>query len=179
LESGSPVDGNAAVQNLQKVAELAIRQQDRAIHLTASVMEAMVHLRSIGPDSNEAVQRAIAAARTHQLTVGDSIPQLAGLINLIDVMCVIRSGNTHQMLDKLKGMQVVMDRLLKDTKWSSFIDTMAIPINKTPKSSTIVSQETRAVVGVDSDGREVLIMSFLNKKDAFSIRLVLLTVLNP
>ncbi|EHL01641.1 putative MAU2 chromatid cohesion factor like protein [Glarea lozoyensis 74030] len=152
-EAEAPVDGNAAVQNLQKVAELAIRQHDRAVHLTASVMEAMVHLRSIGPDSNEAVQRAIAAARTHQLTVGDSIPQLAGLINLIDVMCVIRSGNTHQMLDKLKGMQVVMDRMLKDAKWSSSI-----------------SLETRSVVGIDTDGREVLIMSFLNKKDAFSIR---------
>jgi hypothetical protein len=172
LDSGSPVDINAAIQNLHKVGELATRQQDRAIHLTTSVMEAMVHLRSIGPDSSEAVQRAIAAARTHQLTVGNKIPQLVGLTHLIDVMCAIRSGDTQQMLLKLRDMQIVMDQLIKDMKWSSFSDVMAIPVNSTSKSSTIVSHETRSVVGIGQDGGDVIMMSFLSKKDAFAVRLV-------
>ena len=167
------MDSNSAIQNLQKVSELATRQHDRALHLVTSLMEAMVHMRSIGPESDEAVQRAIAAARTHQLTVGNSIPQVAGLTNLIDVMCAIRSGDARQMMSKLQNMQVVMDQMIKDPRWSSLNESVAIPINKTSKSTSIVSDETRAVVGIGEDGQDVLMMSFLSKRDAHSARLVL------
>ncbi|KAF4628076.1 hypothetical protein G7Y89_g10079 [Cudoniella acicularis] len=167
LESGNPADSHAAIQNLQKVSELATRQSDRAIHLTASLMEAMIHLRSASPDSTEHVQRAIAAARTYQLDVGRSIPQLNGLSHMIDVTCSIRQGNVHQMLDKLKDLQGMMDECLKDSKWVD--DIIAIPINRTPKSSSTVSHDTRSILGIGQDGRDNLMMSFLNQRDAFAI----------
>ena len=132
-------------------------------------MEAMVYLKSTGPESIEQVQRAIAAARTHQLDVGKSIPQLNGLTHIIDVMCSIRQGNPHQMLNKLKEMQATMDQIINDPIWTYHSDVIAIPINRTPKSSQTVSHETRAVLGIGEDGRDNLMMSFLNKRDAYAI----------
>lgn len=162
-----------AIQNLQKISELAIRQGDKAIHLTASLMEAMVFMRRTGPESTEQVQRAIAAARTHQLDVGKSIPQLNGLTHIIDVMCSIRQGNHKQMLVKLKEMQVVMDKLFQEPAWTYTSDVIPIPINRTPRSSQTVSHETRAVLGIGDDGRDNLMMSFLNKKDAYAVTFVI------
>lgn len=171
-ESGNPSDNHAAIQNLQKISDLAIKQNDRAIQLTASLVEAMVHLKSANPDSIEHVQRAIAAARAHQLNLGSSIPQLNGLAHIIDVMCSIREGKVTEMLTKLRDMQSVMDEFVNNDKWSTSSDIMAIPINRTPKNSQTVSHETRAVLGIGEDGRDNLMMSFLNKRDAYGITLV-------
>lgn len=132
-----------------------------------------MHLKSPGPESIEKVQRAIAAARTHQLDVGKSIPQLNGLTHIIDVMCSIRQGNLHQMLNNLKQMQTTMDAILADHAWNNLSDVIAIPINRTPKSSQTVSHETRAVLGIGEDGRDNLMITFLNKRDAFAITCVL------
>ncbi|TVY31853.1 MAU2 chromatid cohesion factor-like protein [Lachnellula subtilissima] len=169
LESSNLADKHIAIQNLQKIAELATRQGDRAIHLTTSVMEAMVHLKSTGPESIEQVQRALAAARTHQFDAGKSIPQLIGLTCIIDVMCSIRQGNPQHVLAKLKEMQATLDQIINDPIWNSHNDIIAIPINRTPRSSQTVSHETRAVLGIGEDGRDNLMMTFLNKRDTYAI----------
>ncbi|TVY50069.1 MAU2 chromatid cohesion factor-like protein [Lachnellula cervina] len=169
LESSNLADKHLAIQNLQKIAELATRQGDRAIHLTTSVMEAMVHLKSTGPESIEQVQRALAAARTHQFDAGKSIPQLIGLTYIIDVMCSIRQGNPQHILTKLKEMQATLDQIINDPIWNSHNDVIAIPINRTPRSSHTVSHETRAVLGIGEDGRDNLMMTFLNKRDTYAI----------
>lgn len=148
------------------------KQNDRAIHLTASLMEAMVQLKSAGPDSVEHVQRAIAAARIHQLDVGRTIPQLNALSHIIDVMCSIRQRDFPQMYAKLKDLQGLMDSSTDDPAWSS--DVIAIPINRTPSSSQTVSHETRSVLGIGPDGGDNLMMSFLQPRDVYAISLVLL-----
>jgi hypothetical protein len=76
------------------------------------------------------------------------------------------------MLTKLKDMQVMMDEALKDHSWSTSSDVVAIPINRTPKSSHTVSQDTRMILGIGNDGGDQLMMTFLSKKDAYSITLV-------
>ena len=132
-------------------------------------MEAMAHLKTNGPESMEQAQRAIAAAWTHQFDVGTQIPQLTGLAHILDVVCSIQQGNPKIMVDKLKDMQTMMDGALKDPTWSATEDIVAIPINRTRNSSQVVSPDTRMVIGIGEDGRDNLMMSFLSKKDAYSI----------
>jgi hypothetical protein len=134
-------------------------------------MEAMAHLRFNSPESMEQAQRAIAAARTHQFDVAAQLPQLTGLAHILDVVCSIKQGNPMIMMDKLKNMQIMMDGAVKDSTWSRTYDAIAIPINPTKNnSSQVVSRDTRAIIGIGGDGRDVLMLSFLSKKDAFSIK---------
>lgn len=169
LESGSLTDHHAAVQNLRAVANLAKQQSDNAIHLTASLMEALAYLKTPGQDAVQHVQAALAAAWSFQMDVNCRIPQLVGLTHILDVSCAIRKGNSQEMLTKLKDMQVMMDEALKDPSWSTSSDVIAIPINRTPKSSHTVSQDTRMILGIGNDGGDNLMMTFLSKKDAYSI----------
>jgi len=132
-------------------------------------MEAIAYLKTPGPDAVEHVQRAIAAAWSSQMDSRCMIPQLVGLTHILDVACSIRQGNSQVMINKLRIMQTMMDEALKDSSWSTSSDVVAIPINRTPKSSTTVSRETRMILGIGQDGDDNLMMTFLNKKDAYSI----------
>ncbi len=169
MKSGSLSDNHAAVQNLQAIANLASRQGDHAIHLVASLMEAMAHLKTPGLDSLEHVQTAIAAARSHQTVPTCQIPQLIGLTHILDLVCAIRQGTHAVMVDKLKAVQVMMDESLKDPTWGVWDDVIAVPIVRSPKSSDVVSRDTRTILGIGNDGGDNLMLSFLCKKDAYSI----------
>ncbi|KAG9232471.1 cohesin loading factor [Amylocarpus encephaloides] len=169
LESGTSADLHAAVQTLQKISDLASRQGEDAIHLTASLVEAVAHLRSTAPDSAEFVQRAIAAARTHQLNVGSQIPQLNCLTQIVDVISSIQLGDSRQMNAKFENMRQIMVQISKDPTWTSSNDILLIPINGMRANNHTVSGDTRAVLGFGCDGRDHLTMSFMGKTDAIAI----------
>ncbi|KAG0648326.1 hypothetical protein D0Z07_5190 [Hyphodiscus hymeniophilus] len=173
LDSDNPTDTHAAIQHLRAIGTLSGQQKDVAVYIAASLMEAMAHLKSNGPDSIEQAQRAIAAARTHQFEVDAQIPQLTGLTHILDVVCSIRQGSPKVMLDKIKEMQTTLDGSVKDSTWSSTDDVFAIPINRTKNNSAFVSPDTRMVLGIGADGRDNLMMSFLSKKDTFTITYLL------
>lgn len=169
MESSNLADYHAALQNLRSIAKLASEQNDRAIYMMASLMEAMAHLKSTGAESMEHAQRAIAAVWSYQLDDNSRIPQLLGLAHILDVACSLRQENPAVMISKLKLMQTMMDEALRDPAWSTTSNVIAIPINRTQNSSQVVSPDTRTILGIGHDGRDNLMLSFLNKKDAFSI----------
>ncbi|KAE8446148.1 hypothetical protein EG329_012521 [Mollisiaceae sp. DMI_Dod_QoI] len=173
LASGNLMDNHAAVQNLRAIATVAEQQDDRAIFVTASLIEALAYLKTPSPDAVDQVQRQIAVARAHQTDQSCRIPQLAGLTHILDVASSIRQGNSSVMMNKLKDMQCMMDEALKDSTWSTSSDVIAIPIKRTSKSSSIISQDTRMILGIGEDGGDNLMMTFLNKKDAYSITYLL------
>ena len=121
-----------------------------------------------GPDVYTNVQDALGKAWSNQLNVGEKSPQLIGMAHILQVACSIRNGNTQEMLVKLSDMQKMMDESLRDNIWSISDNTIALPINRTPRSSH-VSQDTGTILGIGDDGRDNLMISFLNKKDAYGV----------
>ena len=168
MQSGNLTDSHAAIQSLRNIANLADQQGDRAMYLVASLMEAMAHLKSSGPEATEHFQRAMAAAYTYQLDADSRIPQLVGLTHILDVVCSLRQGNPKQMVEKLRALQEMINVSINDPAWSPSSDVIAIPIGRARNHQT-VSEDTRMILGVGDDGRDNLMMSFLNKKDAYAI----------
>lgn len=123
---------------------------------------------STGPDAITNVQGALAKAWSNQFTVESKSPQLLGMAHILQVAVSIRKGSTAEMISKLGDMQKMMDSSLKDAAWGVHTDLITIPINRTPKSSHI-SQDTRMVLAIGDDGRDNLMVSFLSKKDAYTI----------
>ncbi|KAH8600934.1 cohesin loading factor [Bisporella sp. PMI_857] len=157
-------------ENFESIRAVAQQQSDHGIWTAACLMEALAHLRSNNQDSIENAQGAIAAARSYQTEVGNQIPQLLSLAHIVDVACGLRQGNAVVMNSKLEAMQRMMDGILRDEEsWGMLTDNIAIPINRTPKSSQVVSSDTRTVLGIGHDGRDNLMLSFLSKKDAYSL----------
>jgi len=136
-------------------------------------MEAMAYLKSSGTEALEGAHRALGVIRQFQFQNESKIPQLIGLANIVDVVCSIREGIPNVMLAKLKAMQEVMDVALQDSDtWSRTSDRIAIPINRTPNSSQVVSADTRIILGIGDDGRDNLMLSFVNMRDSYALTYV-------
>ena len=165
------MDIHAAVQNLRSITTVATQQQDYTIYMTAYLLEAMAYMKSTASDAVQNVQSALAKAWSYQTKVRNAT-QLIGLAHFIQVACSIREGNPVGIRDNLQKMQTMMDATIRDGSWSTTSDTLAIPINRTANSSTIVSSDTRMVLGIGEDGRDNLMLSFLNQRDAYSVKCV-------
>jgi len=168
LASSHPTD--KWKENFDSITNLAQQQNDRGIWLASCLMEALAHLRHNGPESMEAAQGAIAAAWSYQTERACQIPQLIALAHMIDVSCSIRQGYPNATMPKIKQLQKMMDLALKDDEaWGIMSDSIAIPMSRSAHSSQVVSSDTRSVLGIGRDGRDNLMLSFLSKRDAFSV----------
>ncbi|CZS93681.1 related to CYC8-general repressor of transcription [Rhynchosporium agropyri] len=171
--SGIATENHAAIVNLNAVTDLAEQLGDHAVHLTASLMKAIAYMKRSGTEAMENIQASIAAAWRYQTEPSCRIPQLVALTHILAVACSIRQGNSKAMVEDLKKMQMMMDDALKNGNWSTSSDTMSIPIQRTLKSSQIVSSDTRTVLGIGGDGGDNLMICFLNKKDTYAITYLL------
>lgn len=178
LQSGNPSDHYAAIQNYKAVSALAAQEEDHEIYIAASVMEAIAHFKSPGADALEQVQAAIGAARKYQLEDENVVPQLHGLIRILDVACSLRQCDNPTIITKKTiSMQKYMDSVLQNNAWDLTDDFLEIPIIPAESNSYLASSDTRMILGLGVDGRaDSLKLTFLSKKDAYALVYVLLTI---
>lgn len=169
MQSGSLNDLHASVQQLQAVASLSSDQGDYPVHLVASLMECMAHITMATPNKMEHARAAIAAARRNQGHASCMIPQLTGLTHILDLVSSLEEGNAAILHQKLMAMQQVIDQCLQGSEWRTNDDSIFIPIRRTPKSSQVISRDTRMVLGIGEGGGDCMRMSFLGKRDAYAI----------
>ncbi|KAI9657059.1 MAG: hypothetical protein M1821_003225 [Bathelium mastoideum] len=161
----------AAIQNLRVICELA-QGQDRAIFVTAATMQAMVHLRTSGPDSVEQAQQAIAAARSEQLDPSvQQLPQITSLLSFVDLVSVLQLHNEpDQIIAKMKGMNHIMDESRPDFKWNAN-GSVSIPLGQVSDGQT--TQDTGGIFQRLSDGRDALMFCSLPQDELYSIAFLL------
>ena len=98
---------------------VAHRNGDKAISVVSAVIEALAHLQnSTNFDAVEHAQRAVAAARSHQLDDAiRNIPQLNAMIQMVDICCSLLDYDVNLSSEKLKVIQDLMDDKLHDPNW--------------------------------------------------------------
>jgi Cohesin loading factor len=173
LSMHSHQDCVPAVHQLQKIADLAHRRGDHAVFAFASVTEALAHFQSSGPDSVDQAQRALAAARQLQLNEDvNSIPQIQVLVQYIDLCCSLRQSKLEQIGQNLSTMQQIMDQIVDDTNWlddgSIFLPLARKSVQDIPLTGGDIVQER--------NGRLVLTLTWLPKKDVYTIGYLLSAV---
>lgn len=167
LSSSSHQDSVSAFQHLNKIANVAHRNGDKAVSVVSAVMEALAHLQhSTGFDSIEHAQRAVAAARSHQLNDGlRDIPQLNTLVQMVDICCSLLDYEVNQSSQKLKVMQDLMDEKLNDPNWR--VDgSFSIPLSG--KSIGPSSMDTGDILQVQN-GTLFLSFNWLPQHDLYAL----------
>lgn len=157
LQIPGRLEAASALQQLHAIANHAEKRGDRAIYVTASALEAMIHLRTAGPDHLEQAQRAIAAARTYQLQASTKeLGQIAALIDTVDVACSLRQGQRAQ-----QKLTILHQRADWETGPADGIFSVLIEKSFGGQSLT---QHTGGVFSKAADGREQLVFSWLPAK---------------
>ncbi|KAJ5669249.1 hypothetical protein N7462_010319 [Penicillium macrosclerotiorum] len=167
LSSPSHQDSVQAVQHLNKISAMASRNGDKAVSAMAAVIEALAHLQQgTGSDAIEQAQRAVAVARSHQLT--DSlrhIPQLVTLIQIVDICCSLLEYDVNQSSQKLKVMQALVDETLNDPSWQAD-GSFCVPLNG--KSAGPSSIDTGDILQVHN-GTLLLSFNWLPQHDLYAL----------
>lgn len=135
---------------------MASRNGDKAVAAMAAVIEALAHLQQgTGSDAIEQAQRAVAAARSHQLNEElRHIPQLATLTQMVDICCSLLEYDVPQASQKLKILQSLADGTLTDRNWRAD-GSFSIPLNG--KSAGPSSIDTGDILQVQNG---ILLLSF-------------------
>lgn len=166
LSMPSYQDFVAAVHQLQQIAESARRRGEQAVFAFAGISEALAHLQSSCPDAIDQAQRALAATRQVQLNQEvNSIPQIQVLVHYVDLCCSLRQSNLDLASQKLSAMQQIMDQIVDDANW---MDDGTIFLPLITKSVQDVASTGCDIVQTQ-EGRQVLTLTWLPKKDVYTI----------
>lgn len=158
-------DVGAAIDNLHKINELAGSRGDRAISVVAHTLEAMIHLRSLASDNVEQAQRAVAAARTHQLQSSvKGLTQIWALLDCIDLACSLSEYHHDQQPRKVEVMQKLMDDAVGSEVWR-MDGQFAVPLETSPSTLT----ESTCGIFERTKGKDHLMFSWLRSRDLWAL----------
>lgn len=147
-----------ALQQLHAIAHHAEKRGDRAIFVTASALEAMIHLRTPGPEHLEHAQRAIAAARSYQLQASTKeLGQISALIDSIDIACSLQKGQSDR--EKMTALQQKADK-----EPGPDDGVFSVLLEKTFGGQSL-TQHTGGIFRKAHDGRDELVFRWLPKTD--------------
>lgn len=165
LELASHHDVAAAIDNLHKTNDLAESRGDCAILVVSHTLEAMVHLRSLTSDNVEQAQRAVAAARTHQLQASvTGLTQIWALLDCIDLACSLSEYHHEQQSRKVEVMQKLMDDAIESDAWR-MDGQFAVPLESSPGSLT----DSTCGIFERSNGKDYLMFSWLRSRDLWAL----------
>ncbi|PYH48243.1 uncharacterized protein BP01DRAFT_371812 [Aspergillus saccharolyticus JOP 1030-1] len=167
LSSHAHQDSVSALQHLHKITNMAHRNGDKAVSAISAIIEALAHLQQgTGSDAIEQAQRAVAAARSHQLNDDfRHIPQLTTLVQIVDICCSLLDYDVNQSSQKLKVMQDMMDERLNDSNWR---DDGSFSIPLSGKSAGPSSIDTGDILQVQS-GTLLLSFNWLPQHDLYAL----------
>jgi hypothetical protein len=133
------------------------KRGDRAIFVTASALEAMIHLRTPGLDHLEQAQRAIASARSYQLQASTKeLGQVDALIDCVDIACSLQQGKPDR-----QKMEAIQQKADKDPGPNNGV--FSVLIDKSFGGN--LTQYTGGIFTKSDNGRDELVFTWLPKND--------------
>jgi hypothetical protein len=168
LQSGRSSDANSALQTLRSIANLATDRGDHAVVTIASLVDALASLHLTSSGSAESIDRALAAVNMYQLDPECAIPPLQAFGHIVDTTASLSHSSSDQTILKLKAMQDMINKAFTETEaWNRSEDEMKLALNKRRGDAHISSQDTSGVLKLSQDGKDMLLITLLNKSDVF------------
>lgn len=166
----SQLDMPVALQHLRRISQLAQSHHHIPILAASAAFEALVHLKSDSQEAVQSAQSALADARKHQLDPSlQNIPQLAAMLDCLDLCCDLIRFSPEQAVMKMKQMQKVMDEASSNKSWRAD-GSFCVPIDG---AADAVDQDIRVDSGGlferTSKGQRALVLTWIKKSELFAL----------
>ncbi|KAF2097469.1 hypothetical protein NA57DRAFT_77726 [Rhizodiscina lignyota] len=157
-----------ALQHLRSISATAESFGDVEIFITSAAFEAMIHLKSGGPESIEQAQRAIASARSYQLQLPSTeLSQVWAILDIVDLACSLKhSQNPEQANMKMNAMQHLMDEANPKLAWNSD-GSFTVCLNHIVDPNLIGN--TGDILNFESKGQVSLSFHWLPQRDLYML----------
>lgn len=161
LQSTERIEAIPALQQLHAINAYADKRGDTAVAFACSVLEAMVHLRSSAQDRLIEAQRAIAQARSLQLTMSTKQQGSFGtLFSVIDLACIVHQNAP----DSAKSTALIQATAHEnDDGLGTEIGVFTVTLDRTTGGS--LTTDTGGIFRKNSEGRDGLVFSWLPRED--------------
>lgn len=170
IQTGAPADPHA-LENLRKLSAIGIQRGDKAICVTASLLEGLARLGTMKSDAILSVQTCIARAARYQLEDAARLPQLDILLLLLDLACSLHERTPDLSSQKFVALQKRMEDLKHSHEWDPLATEVVLPIKKQPSSSQshAVSADTRAILREGDGAVDYLVLPALSHQQALAL----------
>jgi len=168
LHSGTASE-NHALENLRKIASIAISREDKAIFVMATLLEGLAHLSSRKDEWMTRVQTCIAQVSKLQLDESVHLPQIDILLLLLDLACSLHQKATQLSSTKLNALQTRLEELKQSRDWATVSSEVLLPVKQIPNASPTISNDTRAILRPGEGGIDYLVLTTLGKQEAFGL----------
>lgn len=163
LAASAHQDTRSAVHSIKMIADSAANHRHNVVVALCYVMEALIHLQSVGTDCIEQAQTALASARSFQLDQHvREVPQIAVLVHFIDLSCSLQSLDVQQATQKADEIRQMLEGVLEDSRWRDD-GSFTIPIRN--QSDYAPAQSARDSAGIDS----TLTFDWLPRQEVYAI----------
>jgi len=163
LRSFEIKDMVTTLTHIRALGTLAQSKKHVAIFVFSQLLEVFLHVRYGHADAYASAQRAITAARTHQLDPTlKNTPQLRALFLLLDICVDLKWTVRKQINSKLAVFQEMIDQISEmDDVWTS--GTWDLPTSI--KASEDMTRDTCELIKSGKDSRCTLTVKWINKND--------------
>lgn len=159
----------AMVKQLSAIADLAALHRHVEMQFVAATLEALIHLQTHAQDAVDSAQRALAAARMHQLSPEMAqMPQARLLADCVDLACSLARYSNNQARQKLATMQTNMDSLSQDSSWQKD-GSWLVPTWAPPNHSDNIDIDSAGVLKNLDNGRYGLTFRWLTKSQVYTL----------
>ena len=163
----------AATSNLKAIVRLANDRGDSAIAATASAVEALLHVnRSNTSESIEHAQRALAAARSLQLSPKARIPQLEIMTHFVDLLCSLFRDDLDNVTVKMGLLHSRLDGLSNNTFWTQS-GQFLVAMSQQSAQTMQAAGSAQGIVCTDGAGQLCLQINWLPKDEIYTLGYIL------
>lgn len=161
LQGTDRIETTPALQQLHAIDSHAAKRGDTAVSFACNALEAMVHLRSSAQDHLTEVQRAIAQARSLQLTMSTERQGTFGtFFSVVDLACGVHQNNP----DSAKSTALVQATADEnDNGLGTENGVFTVKLDRT--SGGTLTTDTGGIFRKNAEGRDELVFTWLPRED--------------
>lgn len=161
LQSTDRLEAIPALQQLHAITAHAEKRDDTAVAFACYALGAMIHLRSSAQDRLVEAQRAIAQARSLQLTMSAKQQGSFGtLFSIVDLACSVHQ-NAPDRAKSTALIQATADE--NDNELGTENGVFTVTLDRTAGGS--LTTDTGGIFRRDAEGRDELVFTWLPRED--------------
>ncbi|KAH9837516.1 Cohesin loading factor [Teratosphaeria destructans] len=171
VQSGGQTETANALRHLTAISTTADNFRHVSVQIVAASLEALVHIISPAPDALDYAERALAAARTHQLSPEmQFMPQVKAFIDCLDLACVLVACKFDQIDGKMAQMDKSWDTGAKHASWRHD-GVLFVPLDGEGRPD--LETDTGGVLKASANNGMMLALQWLPRHDRYSLRYLL------
>ena len=166
LQSGIHAELTAALKCLNTVKALADEERNISVQIVAASIEAVIHLRIGSSEAGDLAQRAMAAARMHQLGPEmQALPQMRGLLDCLDLTWALVQLDHKQAAEKMQQMHANLDKGTRDAGWTK---DGSFTIDLGPTDNEELDQDAKGIMKI-KDGQAGLVVKWITGAQLYAL----------